>query len=389
MQTVRIPLASFCEAMDGDPGALDPAALTAIRLRLEDPGVRRHVLIDSVEFTRDPAAIGTSPCPQTQHDWNCEATETLVASETSCAGEPTPDCDSGDAVNTPVALPTVAAGAGFDAFDGWVVHTPRGWVADPENPTEDEIDDIVSLCAAACELEWSDEPFIAANCSAATAFDTPTLRATPGRAAVHRIPAGSEDGSGLFTAQSLSCNLAGDCCEAFDEGLCAARPTRFTSARRPLNRGEEFLLDLSGAMTVDSTFANEPVSASLAGSVGYSECTEGNHEGPCAFYLGSLQLESDGLVVRARTLLDNLSINLVQPAFGMAEEDTDWKAFPPGALLLDVQGEVDSMPFRAIAPNGAPLYMFGSAGWIQVQGADGPWVELDIPCGALSPRLTV
>lgn len=78
------------------------------------------------------------------------------------------------------------------------------------------------------------------------------------------------------------------------------------------------------------------MSASLEGTVGYSECVQGNDEGPCPYYLGSLELELvEPLVIvldcgdPETHTLSELTIQLVQPAFGIAEEDTDWKAFPP------------------------------------------------------------
>ncbi|MBX7080380.1 MAG: hypothetical protein K1X88_14380 [Nannocystaceae bacterium] len=383
MPAIRIPLVEFC-----DQGMTAIDSITAVRVRFPNSDVRHHAMIDSTEFTRDPSAAGTETCPQARHDWNCEATNTLVATETSCAGEPTPTCSPGDVSTNPAPLPVVPAMGEQEAFDGWVVHSPRGWIVDAESPTGDELDAIISLCVVACELEWSDNPFVEPNCSDEGAFETPTVRATPGRGAVHRIPAAYEDGTDLFVGQSLDCNLESDCCESFDEGLCAASPRRTSAAQEPVGRGEEWLLTVAGAVGADSSFAESPVYASLEGVVGYSECVEGNVEGPCPFYLGSLELElAEPLTIvldcgsPATHVLESLTISLVQPAFGMAEEDTDWKAFPPGALVFEGQGEVDGMPFHVVRSNEEPIYVYGSEGWIQLQGINGSFIQFNVPCG--------
>ena len=388
MQTVRVPLAQFCDTPDGE--SLDPSSLTSILLRFPDPNVRRNVLIDSIEFTRDPDAVETPLCPQTQHDWNCVATNDLLATETSCAGEPTPDCNAGDIVaDDSVPLPEVAADPNNDAFDGWIVHSPRGWIRDPESPTGAEIDDIVALCAAACESEWANEPGVAANCSDAGVFQTPTLRATPGMAAFHRIPDDARSGAGLFAGSSLASDLESDACESFDESLCAAAPQRVTTSPLPLGRGEEWHVNVAGSVYADSPEAPNPVSVGLEGSIGFSHCAGGNASAACPFYLGSLDLEMLAPLTLALEcdgqtevhVLDSMAVRLVQPAFGIAPQGSQWRGFPEGALVFEADGVVDGEAFHAIGPAKRDFKFIANNGWVQLQGYGGSYLELTLPCG--------
>ena len=394
MQTVRIPIARYCAE-----GMFDPYNATAITLNFDDPEESHVAFVDSVEFVRDPDGSALLPscteevldsCPAAAPSgWNCEATGTLVALEVSCEGEPISGvCDGGDVVSNEVDLPLVDEGL-VGEFEGWVVHVPRGWIRDPGDPTEDELDDITARCIAACELEFADRPEIAANCSGTGAFETPTLRATPDRGARVAIADSRADGSGLFTGASLDCDLRDDCADAFDEDLAIARPRRPTSMEQPLDRGVEWQLDVSGTVEADSTVATTNVMASLSGSIGYSECAAGNDDGPCPFYLGSLELTLDEpLTISLECggppevhVLEELSVRLVQPALGIAEEDTDWRAFPSGALVLAAEGVVDSQPFSALGPARRDFQLVAADGWVQMQGLGGSYVELTIPCG--------
>lgn len=57
------------------------------------------------------------------------------------------------------------------------------------------------------------------------------------------------------------------------------------------------------------------------------------------------------------------------------------ESLPPGALILEAEGEVDGMSFHVIGPNQEPLYVYGGEGWIQLQGINGSWMEFSVPCG--------
>jgi hypothetical protein len=252
MRTIRIPLVELC-----GQGQVDLARLSAIRLVFPTSGTEHRALIDTIELTRDPSAVGSPTCPTSSAAWGCEVTAAFDPIETSCAGEPTPSCAPTDRRTNTLSAPIVDDGLG-PSFSGWVVHTPGGWVGDPANPTPSELGDILGQCQAACALEWSDAPFVSTNCGDPAAWKTPVLRATPSVGPESRIPASVEDGSGLFSGQSLACNLEADCCEAFDEALCAARPRRPTPATVPLARGEEQRLQLGttaskveGNVTID------------------------------------------------------------------------------------------------------------------------------------------
>jgi hypothetical protein len=174
-------------------------------------------------------------------------------------------------------------------------------------------------------------------------------------------------------------------------------PSRVTPAELALGIGEEFRLDVAGEIEADSTFASGPVGASIGGTVGYSDCAGGNSEAPCPFYLGSLELElAEPLVIELECNsvpqtyeLAELTIRLGQPAFGVAEEGTDWKGFPPGSLILEAEGTVNEIPFASRRPNREAIYVYGGAGWIQLAGIDGAWVELEVPCGEEQADLLV
>ena len=300
----------------------------------------------------------------TPSGWNCIATENLVAVETSCSGEPTSGiCDLGDIEEDFLPLPEVQDGPN-NTFDGWVVHAP--WVRDPLEPTATDLVGILERCIATCELEYADDPFVSANCRDFEAFEEPTLRNTDDIGVQVAITDAFATGLDLFTGESLTCDLRSDCSMAFDENLGPARPRRLSPAAEPLHRGEEWLLAVVGEIEVGSSYAVEPQmllfssvadSAVMAGSVGYSRCAAGNGS-TCPFYLGSvnielteplnLELECDS--VPESHELTELSIRLVQPAFGVAEDGTSWNAFPPGGLVLEAEGEVDEVPFYSRRP---------------------------------------
>src|SRR5690606_33844520 len=238
MHTVRIPLPDLCN--NGNDAPLDIDQLSELVLHFDDDDQTHTALIDSLELTHDPFLPGASPhageCPQTAaSSWSCIADE-LVAIETSCSGEPTSgECDVLDVEQTPVPLPEVDD-LQQGTFDGWVAHVPRGWLQDPEDPTEDELDDVLDRCIAACELEYADDPFVSASCSAPDAFLEPTLRQASSIGALVSVPAEHAHGEDLFVGESLDCDLRSDCSTAFDENLGPSRLLRPSPAAEPLHR---------------------------------------------------------------------------------------------------------------------------------------------------------
>lgn len=378
MQTIRIPLSRFA------PLAVE--SLGAIRLRFS-ADEEQHVLIDTIEFTRDPTGMGLVAPGYADTAWNCPATTVLAPIETSCTVEPTPSC--GTTTTTAVAVPTVYGPPGSD-FDGWVVHAPKGWVLDPDSPTTEELDLITQACVAACTLEWSDAADVSANCSASGAFSTPTLRLNPDIGPIARIPDSTADGSGIFSGQALSCDLESDCCEAFDEAVCAAQSKRTTEARQPLFRGEEqrLLLGVGGsASKVELITPNATASMDLGGEVGYSICPDGETGTTCPFYLGSLSLTGTGPTTVADTCPDNSSLSLVvsdldvqllQPAMGIADANTYNKAFPPGALFIQADFTVNGESFTVRGVNQEVVTFISGYAGLFAANMD---VIVPVPCG--------
>ena len=284
----------------------------------------------------------------------CEVDEGLDITLESCAEEPaSSECPGLSVVQTPQDPPEVSEFWG-GPFDGWVVHVPAGWIEDAGDLTVDEVALVTTLCEQACAQHYSDDPHVVATCDAVDAFVTPTLVTTESMGSIPRIPTEFEDGSGLspYGPESLACNLESSCCEAFDEDVCRAAAERPTPASFPIATGEEWVVSVSGDLSAESLDEQVPVSASLVGTVGYSLCRDGNAEDACPFYLGSVHLElveSLELEVECDSepvsfAVDAVTIDLVQPAMGIAFEDSSIKAFPPGALRM--RGHVESGPFE-------------------------------------------
>jgi len=379
MRTVRIPLTDFC-----DQGMTTVDALTTLRVSALPSTTDHIVQIDSVELTRDPDAASPVSCPQSRFDWSCVATGVLAPQETGCAGEPIAGaCDPQDTTVVSVAAPVVDPGP--SSFAGWVVHTPKGWVGDGENPTSAELDDILGLCVGACEREWDGVSPISANCDDPGAFVTPTRRAAPGPGTTHRIKQSERDGSGIVSG--LGCDLLSDCCTQFDEDLCAAAPLRMTSARQPLGRGEEYRIALGGSQTKARFLTpGGAVNMPLVGEAGYS-LFEGP-TGPGAFYLGSLSASGTSAVTVTDTCPDgspfshqvtDLDLELVQPAFaaGKAPPSTA-KIFPAGALHIIGTITVDGTTYTVRSLTEKRVY-------VRVDGGDvfTGWMDINFsaPCG--------
>jgi hypothetical protein len=402
MHTVRIPLPDLCDHEEYSPLAVD--FLNELVFHFPDDDQTHTVMIDSLELTHDPYLPGEDPhlgeCPQAPaSSWNCVADE-LVATQISCSGEPIAGaCDVIDIEESPVPLPEVDD-LQQGTFEGWVVHLPKGWLRDPSDPTEDELDDVLARCIAACELEYADDPFTSANCGDSDAFLEPTLRHTSSVGARVSVPAEHAHGDELFVGESLDCDLRGDCSSAFDENIGPSRLRRPTPAAEPLHRGEEWLLSVAGEMQAGSSYAVPPLlsdaTAAMAGTVGYSRCAAGNAQ-TCPFYLASaelellepleLHLECDSEPVSHA--LTALTIRLAQPAFGVAEAGTSWNGFTPGGLVLEAEGVVDDLPFHTRLPIEQPVYVYAADGLLMLQGTDGFVIEFEIPCNGIMADIAV
>lgn len=146
-----------------------------------------------------------------------------------------------------------------------------------------------------------------------------------------------------------------------------------------------------GAVSVDD---DDPQTASLTGTVGYSRCGRGSRyvsqdgSGPCPFYLGSVHVETtepleldvdcDGAALSLS--LDEREIDLVQPAFGIDFENSEWKAFPPGALHLRTHAKVGPFAFDRIDVNQEPVYIKALDGWIDTTAGGGLELLFDLEC---------
>lgn len=345
-----------------------------IEVRHEDGG--------QVPYEMIVAYLPTGDCSSA--DWTCEAVSTLEATRTACDGEPVQqgECDTNDVVETTVDLPTV--GVGGEAFDGWVVTTAPSEVRYHGDPTSAELSLIAGRCEDACEAEYAADPFVSANCSAG--FETPTLYNRPGIPAQAIIPSAFQDGSGLFAGQSLSCNLH-SCAADFDERLGPAIPARVTPAGHPLGLGQEWELTVTGAAHAGSDDAMADTDATLTGTIGYSFCEEGDGVN-CAFYIGALHLEATETLEidldcgggSEEHEIDDLEVDLIQPAFGISENGTSYKAFPPLSLVVTASAEVDTEPMSFIGAIEIPVYYQAGEGWTLLQGAGGAYLEVLVPC---------
>lgn len=390
MRTVRLPMRDFC-----DQGEFSPSMVRGVRVVLPDDPDQAHVaMVDSIEFTHDPLDPADAMCAAESATWNCIATSQLDIDEVSCAGEPTPNCAPSMVRTNAVTLPHVT-NPGGGGFDGWVVHTPSGWVADTNAPTNAELDVIAQLCAEACVLEWSDDPdIVTGECDDTGAFQTPTLREVGTWGPVHRIPDDREHGAGIFGTQQLTCDLEDDCCDTFDETVCAAKAVRPTPARAPLARTEEYRGQFGSQLGAFSriTFATPGDTASMpvTGVAGFSFCPAGDTGTTCPFYLGSMTVSATAPVTLDDVCPDStpfsatisaLDLQLLQPAMGIASATSFEKAMPEGALHLLGQFVVDGRSYGIRAVNGNDV-VFLTAKKLTGLEVNDAVLEFDVPCGA-------
>ncbi|MBX7082991.1 MAG: hypothetical protein K1X88_27545 [Nannocystaceae bacterium] len=382
MTTVRFPLAPLCLGV----GATEATHLV---LRFSDSDAVNRVLIDSIELTSSPLD-DNAVCGTLQAGWYCQVDE-LDLAEVACAGEPTPNCDAGDTTSTPLQAPLVEP-EGDDAFHGWWVQTPPGAVLDPESPTAQELALVRQRCVSACELEYANNPDVIVDCDAPAAFIDPVFAGGDARPSNHRFPASQVQGGGLFEGESLDCDLRTDCCEVFDEELCANRPARVTEARQGLGRGQEWSYGTDGIITLDSEFAAAPVQGTLSGTLGGSLCPGGNDSAPCPIYIGSATALLDepvtlGLSCNGQSVeyeLQTLDLALAQPAFGIMSHEFDvWSAMPQGGLVFDAHTVVDGLAFDTALPTQHGVGFMFEAGWANIPAYGKFEVTLDVPCNGI------
>jgi hypothetical protein len=317
-----------------------------------------------------------------------EVSTSFWAREYSCDEEPDAGmCPMSGEVIVPVD-PPLAEGPS-STVSGFRVLVPAGVVADFENLTADEVTVIEGLCAEACTEYFASQLGQIGSCTQTGAFETPVLVAAQAVPSVERIPDDSRYGEGVFTSEQVDCDLGTECYTAFDEALQLAVPTRVTPAQDMLGVGEEWSVTVSGTMEADSPLAVSGASAALEGTVGYSECTAGNASDSCPFYLGSMELKLDEPLQLLLSCngssytfgLADLTIRLVQPAFGIAKEDSSSRGFPPGSLVFEAEGVVNSVPFTSRRPNQKAIMVTASSGSASMQGSFEAQVDLAIPCG--------
>ncbi|MBK8234807.1 MAG: DUF1929 domain-containing protein [Deltaproteobacteria bacterium] len=325
----------------------------------------------------------------------CEIDD-LVIAESSCTIEPISGaCPNGGMSVTFVDPPLVPGLAA--SVPGFRVIAPPGTVHDPLTPSADEITAIEARCVTACEQHLEANPALSANCAGAVAFFPPFATESAEHAPADRVHPEQRHGEGLFSGDALDCDLGTSCFGAFDETLRVVASDRVTPAAAPLGSDEEWRLSIAGAMEAVASTEGAPVAASITGSMGYSLCAEGNADAACPFYLGSLEFELTESLVLPITCgestdthtLSSLHVALGQPAFGVSEADSPWKAFPAGSLWLEASGVLDGVPFELRRPNPSPLYMRAGEAWALLQGIDGASFEFSVPCDGESTDVVV
>lgn len=321
--------------------------------------------------------------------WGCGASGSFTASQVTCTGEPNAGaCRPSDEVTQGLAVPTIQASGG--TTPGWYVAVPSGMVQDSTNPTSDELVAVTDRCEEACAAWYADTPGAQHNCATAGSFATVEPWAASDGPSLDLVAPFNTNAAGLFTGQSLSCDITRDCASAFDEHLTRAIPERVTPASELVGEGIEYRVAFGTKSRVHVNAGGPTVSARPSGSVGYATCRDGSTTSPCPFYLGSLDiLVPDAMTVEMscadgtdeRKTLSNLVVTLAQPGFGIAEQGSTarGKAFPPGALRFETGFDIRSDHYAATRPNGQPL--FAEVDGVEFE-ADGLTVTVQVPCNA-------
>lgn len=135
------------------------------------------------------------------------------------------------------------------------------------------------------------------------------------------------------------------------------------------------------------------MSLPMTGEAGYSHCPAGITGTTCPFYLGSLQASATTSVAVTDTCPDSsgfsavvtdFDLQLLQAAFGIADDSSLFKAFPPGALFVEGYITVNGDSYTIRSVNTDPVYM--QAATSGVFAADIPIdpaaIGLQLPCGS-------
>jgi hypothetical protein len=324
----------------------------------------------------------------------CAANPTLEAEETSCTVEPMGGvCPAGYTQDNAVTLPRVDGPAGV--VDGWQVFVPPSMVeGDPATPTPLELAAIEARCVQACESEWGD-PAVSANCGASGAFAAPVYYFDGAEPALDYVLPSQDKGQGIFAGQQLGCSLGSSCFSEFDENLSRVVPSRTTPADVVIGDGEEYRVALGSDSKVEVVTGAGTYSSPLSGSLGYGTCTNGNVDDPCAAYLGSFDAVAQNKInvtllcddgTRERQTLENLLVQLGQPAFGIGQQATTSKGFPSGALVLTSSFDIGREHFTTRRPNAADV-VFTADG--TSFAADNLAVSLRVPCNTTEASVTV
>jgi Domain of unknown function (DUF1929) len=332
--------------------------------------------------------------------WTCPATTVLGAVETSCTDEPVAGvCSTSDQEQNLVALPSAEGAAG--PVEGWNVLAPQGLVNNSAAPSANELAAVLDRCEAACEAQWAGNPAISANCADAGAFGSPQPYVEGSDASLDLVLPTQQNGSGVFTGQSLTCELGDDCCEAFDEDVCGVAPANTRPSDEGLGTGEEYRVALRSTGTlaskVEVVTTTGTYKSVLTGSIGYSMCRDGSTTAPCPFYLGSFDaLASSKINARMRCAdgtiatqtISNLVTKLAQPAFGIAAQGstTTSKGFPPGALILESAFDIGTAHYTTRRPNTANAVMSANGPAFSATNLS---VTLKVPCNTSTAQITV
>ena len=338
----------------------------------------RHVNGGNLDYRLTARVFPAGSC--SAFAWTCEATTRIEAEETSCTTEPTPSCTT---TTTDVPLPTVSEG--MSTVDGWRVYTGPNEVRQVHDPTSSELAQIEARCIQACQAQWNYDDAVSANCSVSNGFETPRL-AEPSAPAVDAIDTDDQDGSGIFQGQSLGCNLTGSCCGEMDEDLCMAIPRRVTPGPDPLEFGEEYRLAIAGDSELTIATNAGSWTTALTGEVGFSLCPQGNGNQPCPFYLGSATAMAStpphitldcGDGTEPTVALDAATVTLDQPSFGIAQQGSDAKGFPPGSIILSAALTIDDEDYQARFVNTEPAVLVADED--SFLASDVPF-EFSVPC---------
>jgi hypothetical protein len=318
---------------------------------------------------------------ETTIEWVC-APNALSVSERGCLPAAGPACGSGS-TNVPLSPPSLGG-----SNVGWAVHTPPARIEDPLNPTVDDLALVRGQCLRACELEWQNEPGVTANCGVSTAFATPSMRAITSASTRATITASHAQGQGIFASTVLSCDLDSSCCSAFDEAVCAAIVDRPTPSASVLGRAEAYRSPWRSSTSSLAFITNQGTwTRSLSGSAGFSPCRDGNTTGACPFYLGSLTATttsgitpsaqcSDGTIVPFP--ISALTVELQQPAIGVARRNSTERGFPPGGLVMEVRATIGGQLFTHRQVTNAVVKGSQTAGTLGLSNVDSTLV---LPCG--------